>query len=75
MHKNNKHQNQSSSLKGWQGNGLREGYMGELDCFCEVLFIKLSGNYRGAITKKNHYMELTVVPKLKISTVREQVTV
>lgn len=73
MHKNNKHQNQSSSLKGWQGNGLREGYMGELDCFCEFLFIKLSGNYRGAI--KNRYMELTVVPKLKISIVREQVTV
>lgn len=43
MYKNNKHQNQSNSLRGWQGNGIRERHTGEFDCFCPVLFIKLRG--------------------------------
>lgn len=76
IYKNNKPQNQSSisSLSSWQGNGIRERHTGEFDCFCQFLFTKLSGSYKCAITKnknKKYYMELTVVPKMKISIVRK----
>lgn len=74
MHKNNKHQNQSSSFR--FGRAMESGRDKQENLFCKALFIKIGGGYTCAITKKKKkksYMELTIVPKMKLYIVREQV--